>query len=74
MLRDAARFLPAIEGAETLRSLYEVKAVLRSTEDNDARPILVEPSPDSPRILSVLGSKLDHVYDVEALLTAREWD
>ncbi|WP_191082705.1 FAD-dependent oxidoreductase [Roseococcus microcysteis] len=74
MLRDAARFLPAIEKAETLRSLYEIKAVLQATEDNDARPILLEASPDSPRILSVLGSKLDNVYDVEALLAARAWD
>lgn len=74
MLRDAARFLPAMEGAVPLRSLYEVKAVLQHTEGNDARPILLEASPDSPRILSVLGSKLDHIYDVEALLACRDWD
>lgn len=73
MLRDAARFLPAIEGAAPLRSLYEVKAVLSATEDNDARPILLEASPDSPRILSVLGSKLDNVYDIERVLIARDW-
>lgn len=74
MLRDAARFLPLIEGATVLRSLYEVKAVLQAAEGNDARPVLLESSPDSPRIISVLGSKLDHVYDAEAMLTARDWD
>ena len=73
MLRDAARFLPGIEGAVPLRSLYEVKAVLGAAEDNDARPILLEVSPDSPRILSVLGSKLDNVYDIERVLTGRDW-
>lgn len=73
MVRDASRFLPCIGTCTPLRSLYEVKAVLQATESNDARPILFETSPDSDRILSVLGSKLDHIYDVEALLTARDW-
>jgi glycine/D-amino acid oxidase-like deaminating enzyme len=73
MVRDAARFLPCIGACTPLRSLYEVKAVLQATESNDARPILFETSPDSDRILSVLGSKLDHIYDVEALLAARDW-
>ena len=73
MVRDAARFLPCISTCTPLRSLYEVKAVLHAAESNDARPILFETSPDSDRILSVLGSKLDHIYDVEALLEARDW-
>lgn len=73
MVRDAARFLPCIVNCTPLRSLYEVKAVLQTTEINDARPILLQASPDSDRILSVLGSKLDHIYDVEALLMTRDW-
>lgn len=73
MVRDAARFLPCIDTCTRLGSLYEVKAVLHATESNDARPILFETSPDSDRILSVLGSKLDHIYDVEALLEVKDW-
>lgn len=74
MIRDAARFVPCMDAAVPQRSLYEVKAVLQRSEDNDSRPILVDASPESPRVISVLGSKFDHVYDVEALLTMRAWD
>lgn len=58
----------------TLRSLYEIKAVPQATEGNEARPILPDASPGGPRSLSVLGSKLDNVHDVEALLAAKAWD
>lgn len=74
MIRDAARFLPCMEAAVPLRSLWEVKAVLSRSEQNDARPVLVDTAPESGRIISILGSKFDHVYDVEALLEARVWD
>jgi glycine/D-amino acid oxidase-like deaminating enzyme len=74
MIRDAARFLPSMEAAVPLRSLYEVKAVLERAEQNDARPVLVASSPESSRLISVLGSKFDHIYDAEALLTAHVWD
>lgn len=73
MLRDAARYLPSIEGSTLLPSLYEVKALLEITEQNDARPVLVETSPASPRVTSVLGSKINHVYEVEAVLAERDW-
>lgn len=64
MKRDAARFLPAIEDAQTIDSLYEIKTVLASTEHDDARPILWRSDPQRPGYHAVLGAKLDNVYDL----------
>src|SRR4051812_23753828 len=40
MVRDAARFLPAISRCEYRDSLFEVKTVLPRSETDDSRPIL----------------------------------
>jgi glycine/D-amino acid oxidase-like deaminating enzyme len=69
MIRDAMRYIPAIAGAGYRDSLFEVKTVLLKNEFDDGRPILFEKSADDPRIISVLGSKIDNVYDA---LTAVE--
>lgn len=73
MIRDASRYMPAIGHARVVGSLYEIKAVLEQTEASDARPILFEESPDSPRVISILGGKIDNIYDVLGVLNARHW-
>jgi glycine/D-amino acid oxidase-like deaminating enzyme len=68
MIADAARYLPAMRTARPLRSLFEVKTVLAQSEADDRRPILIRREGGSPRLLSVLGGKIDNVYDAfEAL-------
>ncbi len=65
MLRDAARYLPALREAVHERSTFEIKTVPANRDDNDARPIIFAATPEGrPRVASVLGSKLDLVYDV----------
>ncbi|MCP8936945.1 FAD-binding oxidoreductase [Alsobacter sp. SYSU M60028] len=64
MLRDAARYMPGLARSRLHRSIFDVKAVLRRHEDDDARPVLYEAHPDNPRLVSILGSKIDNVYDV----------
>lgn len=64
MLRDVRRYLPAIEDARHVDSLFEVKTVLVKNESDDGRPILFETSPELPGCYSVLGGKIDNVYDV----------
>ncbi len=64
MLRDAARYLPVLAGAQYERSLWEIKTVLPQSESNDSRPILFSKNPGLPRLVSVLGGKLDNVYDL----------
>jgi glycine/D-amino acid oxidase-like deaminating enzyme len=73
MLRDASRYLPCMRDAVHLRSLYDIKAVLATSEDSDSRPILFERSPASERVYSVLGSKIDNIYDVLACLKQQQW-
>jgi len=65
MVRDAARFVPPLTDAVHVRSLFEVKTVPARHGRDDARPILFSTSgPAAPRIASVVGSKIDNVYDV----------
>jgi glycine/D-amino acid oxidase-like deaminating enzyme len=64
MVRDAARYLPAIRDARYVESLFEVKTVLVKNETDDGRPILFERHPDLPGCFSILGGKIDNVYDV----------
>jgi hypothetical protein len=70
MMRDAKRFLPAVEKCEYVDSLWEIKAVMPRSEQDDSRPILFRESHDLPGLFSVLGAKIDSVYDVEAELSA----
>lgn len=74
MLRDSARYLPGLGKAAYLRSLFEIKAVLARNEADDGRPVLVEASPTSPRILSVLGAKIDNIYDVLDIIRQTAWE
>ncbi|MGY4490166.1 NAD(P)/FAD-dependent oxidoreductase [Pseudomonas sp. TE3610] len=64
MVRDVGRYIPAVLEARHVDSLYEVKTVLQSTEDNDGRPILFERHATLPGCYSVLGGKIDNIYDV----------
>ncbi|MEO0820957.1 MAG: FAD-dependent oxidoreductase [Pseudomonadota bacterium] len=64
MLRDACRYLPALEGARYQGSLFEVKTVLVKSESDDGRPILMERSQRMPGLYSILGGKIDNIYDI----------
>lgn len=64
MVRDAARYVPALARCEYRESLWEVKAILRSSEATDSRPILFARDVGLPNLHCVLGAKIDNVYDV----------
>lgn len=64
MVRDVVRYIPALQGAAHLDSLFEVKTVLLKNEGDDGRPILFEKHQGLPGCYSVLGSKIDNIYDV----------
>lgn len=63
MLRDVGRYLPSISGARYVESLFEVKTVLVKNEGDDGRPILFERHVDLPGCYSILGGKIDNIYD-----------
>lgn len=64
MLRDAQRYLPCLEQSTYHRSIYDVKTVLVKNEQDDGRPILYHQSPGSGRVISILGGKIDNIYDL----------
>jgi hypothetical protein len=64
MLEDAARYLPAMGRARVVDSLFEVKTLLMRNEIDDGRPILMERSESSNTVFSIMGGKIDNIYDV----------
>ena len=70
MIRDAARYLPCLASAKQVDSLFEVKTVLAASEIDDGRPVLFERSAAIPGLTSVMGSKIDNIYDVFEALAA----
>lgn len=70
MLSDAQRFLPEIAGAEYVKSIYIDKAVLTRSEGNDSRPIYMAKSGSAGLFFSVLGAKIDNVYDALSVIRA----
>lgn len=74
MLRDVQRYLPSIGSAAHVESLFEVKTILTKNESDDGRPILFEKHEDLPGCYSVLGGKIDNIYDVIEKLDAELFD
>jgi glycine/D-amino acid oxidase-like deaminating enzyme len=64
MMRDAIRYLPALALSEHVDSLFEIKTVLIKNETDDGRPILIREDPHIRGLISVLGSKIDNIYDI----------
>ncbi|WP_397443675.1 FAD-dependent oxidoreductase [Pseudomonas chlororaphis] len=64
MIRDVGRYIPAVLNATHVDSLFEVKTVLTKSESDDGRPILFEKHVTLPGCYSVLGGKIDNIYDV----------
>lgn len=64
MLQDAQRYLPVLEGTAVVDSLFEAKALLVRNELDDGRPILMERCGQHQNAWSVMGGKIDNIYDV----------
>lgn len=64
MLRDAQRYVPALEETRQVGSLWEVKTVLPRSEMDDSRPILLRRDVGMPDLACIIGSKIDCIYDV----------
>lgn len=64
MLRDASRYIPLLREAKRLDSLWEIKTILPQSEFDDSRPILFHRHPQLPGLVSILGGKIDNVFDL----------
>ncbi|KTD55179.1 hydroxyglutarate oxidase [Legionella sainthelensi] len=74
MIRDVSRYLPALANAKYIDSLFEVKTVLVKNESDDGRPILFEKHLNLPGMFSVLGGKIDNIYDVFEKLDMEQFE
>ena len=68
MRRDAARYVPILGECGYVRSLWEIKTILPQSGVNDSRPILFKRDPAAPNVVSILGSKIDNIYDLDEAL------
>ncbi len=68
MILDAARYLPSISELRDYQSMFDIKTVLVKNEMDDGRPILVHRDSQNSRVTSLLGGKIDNVYDMMAHL------
>jgi hypothetical protein len=73
MIRDGQRYLPCLTRARVVGSLFEVKTTLARHEGDDGRPVLIERSAALPRVISVLGAKIDNIYEVRRFLGSQDW-
>jgi hypothetical protein len=63
MARDAARYLPLLGECRHVDSLWEIKTVLPSSEEDDSRPILFRRHCGLRNFHCVMGAKIDNIFD-----------
>ena len=68
MRRDAARYVPVLGECVYRGSLWETKTVLPRSEGDDGRPILFSRDARLPGVISILGGKIDNVFDIDEAL------
>ena len=70
MMRNTARYMPAVKSSRYHDSLWDVKTVLPRSETDDSRPILFRAHYGMPNLFVIMGGKIDNVYDVADALDA----
>lgn len=68
MINDAQRYLPCLSEAIYQKSISDVKTVLLKNERDDGRPILYQQMPSTSHVVSILGGKIDNIYDLFELV------
>ncbi|WP_320675089.1 FAD-dependent oxidoreductase [Prochlorococcus sp. MIT 1341] len=63
ILRDASRYIPCLSKCNYVSSIFDVRTVLKQNEMDDGRPILVREEAQIPGMYSIIGGKLDNIYD-----------
>lgn len=73
MVRDVGRYIPSVLNAKYIESLFEIKTILMKNESDDGRPILFEKHNNLAGCYSILGGKIDNIYDVLEKLDAENF-
>lgn len=64
MVIDTQRYLPCVANVEHIESLFTIKTVLIRNEQDDGRPILLHRHHPRSHFYSVMGGKIDNIYDL----------
>lgn len=72
MVMDSARYLPSVSSVEYQRSLFDVKTILSRNEQDDGRPILLHRHSPEASFYSIMGGKIDNIYDLFPVLNDLE--
>ena len=67
MLRDACRYVPVLADCQHVESLWEVKTILPRSDRDDSRPIFVREDNALANLTTIVGAKIDNVYDMLGL-------
>lgn len=66
IIKDVSRYVPCMEKAEYLGSIWEIKTILPRNENDDGRPILYKKDVGGVKnLVCIMGGKLDNIYDLE---------
>ncbi len=68
MLAQTAHYLNDEIELQYVRSMYSIKTLLKSSEQDDARPTIIQKYSESPYFYSVLSGKINTIYDLDTLL------
>jgi glycine/D-amino acid oxidase-like deaminating enzyme len=72
MILDSRRYVPCLADLKVEKTLFDVKTVLIKNEADDGRPILFLRRPETSRVISILGGKIDNIYDLFELVRTTE--
>jgi tRNA G37 N-methylase Trm5 len=64
----AMKYLKESINLNYVKSLYAVKAILKSSEITDSRPTIVKEFSKNPTFISVLSGKFNTMYDLDEIL------
>jgi len=64
MMMDACRYMPCASDLSYVKSLFTVKTLLTRNERDDGRPILLHRHRIGREFYSVMGGKIDNIYDL----------
>lgn len=73
MMKDAQRYLPILQEAQHIDSLYEVKTILLQNEVDDGRPILFRRDYGLRNHSLIAGGKIDNIYDILKKIESAEF-
>ena len=56
-------FLPIFK-----ESIFAIKALMQSSSTSDSRPVIIKENMKNPKFISVLGGKLNTIYELNEVL------